>query len=319
MRVLLAILVLLFARAAGSEEADSAAGSIDPARESIASCVSNATGEEVGLAELEETCPGIGDALDRAGYADFISEDESGQLTSYGLQDLLEISERYRTPPADRSPEADVTRLAPILASLEEARRADQELTWTERFKRWLNNMVRRSQQQEDSWLSRWLRDVDVSEGVVSAIVYAAVALILLIAVAVIVNELRAAGVFRRRERRAAATAAGIERPSSASEVGLADLDRVPPEARPAVLLRVLVNTLLKTGRLQLDKSLTHRELGARARFDALDQRQSFNLVAALSERVLYGNRKIPAEEIDAVMAVGRMLDRQLNVPRAAT
>jgi hypothetical protein len=93
----------------------------------------------------------------------------------------------------------------------------------------------------------------------------------------------------------------------------------VAASERPALLLRVLVNTLVSTGRLRAEKSLTHRELGMRAAFDAVDQRQSFNRVAALGERVLYGNRNVPPEEIDAVIETGRALDRQLNVPRAAT
>ncbi len=322
-RASLVTLVLLAAPAAGSQEAGPAAGAVVAADTSsfevIASCIEESSGDEIGLAELEEACPGIEHALTRSGYVGFISESEIEQLTVHGLADLQHVTERYRRAPTDHSAQADVTRLAPILGSLQEEPQGDRPLTLLERFKRWLNSLRQQSQQEQDSWLSRWLRDFDVSESVTRAIVYVSIALILLIAIIVIVNELRAAGVFRRRERRRAATVAAAAGSVDLSRATLADLERVRAAERPALLLRILVNTLIDTGRLRTEKSLTHRELGTRAAFDAVDQRRIFNRVASLSERLLYGNRDVPSEEIDAVVAAGRTLDQQLGQPRAAT
>jgi len=319
-RACLLILLLLAAPAAGSQEADPAAGAVVAAQDAIARCIETATGEEVGLADLEAACPGIEHALTQSGYVGFIGETETEQLTTYSLADLQHFIERYRpSSDGEASPMRDVSQLASILDTLKEEQRADRPLTLLERFKRWLNSLIRRSQQEQDSWLANWLRDLDVSERIVRTIVYVSILLIIAIAIGVIVNELRAAGVFRRRERRVAATQVAGDGVLDLSRATLADLDRVAASERPALLLRVLVNTLVSTGRLRAEKSLTHRELGTRAAFDAVDQRQSFNRVAALGERMLYGNRNVPPEEIDAVIETGRALDRQLNVPRAAT
>jgi hypothetical protein len=313
----LVTLLLLAAPAAGSQEADSAAGAVIAPGDQIAACIEDASGDEVGLAALESSCPGIGQALTQSGYADFISESGTEQLNSYGLADLEQIADRYRQSP--REPAADVAALAPVLSTIEEELRVDRPLTLFERFERWLNGLLQRSQQDEDSWLGRWLRGFDVPERITRPILYGAIVLVILIAVAVIVNELRAAGVFRRGGRRSVATPGTVTGTGHASATMLADLDRVPAAERPALLLRMLVNTLVHTGRLRTEKSLTHRELGERAAFDATTQRQSFNRVASLSERILYSNREVSAEEIDVVVTEGRTLDHQLSLPRAAT
>lgn len=319
MRASLVTLLLLTAPVAGSQEADPAVGAVIAPPDLIARCIETASGDEVGLAELEEACPGLDHALATSGYAAFIGEAASDQLTVYGLAELQHFIERQQ--PSDDGPSAadDVARLAPILDTLTEERRVDRPLTLLERFKRWLNGLINRPQQDGEPWLAKWLRDFDVSERILSSIVYGSIILIIVLAIAVVVNELRAAGVFHRRERRRAATLAATGGALDLSRATLADLDRVPPAERPALLLRALVNTLVNTGRLRAEKSLTHRELGLRATFDAAEQRQSFDRVAALGERVLYGNRNVPAQEIDAVIETGRVLDRQLSAPRAAT
>lgn len=320
MRARLVILLLLAAPAAGSQEADPAAGAVVAAHDSIARCIETATGEELGLAELEEACPGLEHALTESGYVGFVGETEIEQLTTYSLADLRYFIERYRSSPeGETSPAHDVSQLASVLDALEAEQRTDRPPTLMERFKRWLNGLINRQQQEQDPWLVNWLRDLDISERIVRGIVYGSILLIIAIALGVIVNELRAAGVFRRRGRRLAAVPVESDGGLDLSHATLADLDRVAASDRPALLLRVLVNTLVNTGRLRAEKSLTHRELGTRAAFDAVDQRQSFNRVAALGERMLYGHRDVPADEVDAVIETGRALERQLNLPRTVT
>ncbi|HEY6644171.1 DUF4129 domain-containing protein [Povalibacter sp.] len=317
MRACLVTLVLLAAPVAGSQEEDSAAGAVVASRDLIASCIETSSGDEVGLAELEEACPGLEHAITQSGYVGFISENEIEQLTSHGLVDLQSIVERYRQPPAAAATDADIARLGPILDAIEEEQRVERPLTLFERFKRWMNGQMQRPSPEQETWLNRWLKDFDVPERITRTIVYASILVILLAALAVVVNELRAAGIFRRRGRRASVVPITGEGTFDLSRATLADLDRVPAAERPALLLRVLVNTLLNTGRLRTEKSLTHRELGSRAAFDAVDQRHAFNRVASLSERILYGSRQVSPEEIDAVLDEGRGLDRQLSTPRA--
>jgi hypothetical protein len=63
---------------------------------------------------------------------------------------------------------------------------------------------------------------------------------------------------------------------------------------------------------LQAERSLTHRELTVRARFDDSSQRENFRRVAQLAERIVYGGDEAPAE-LDEVVQAGRALHSQLS------
>lgn len=306
------ILLLLLAAAADSRDTGSAA-----AVERIASCAAG-SGDEEGLEALEEACPGLREALDDSGYRAFIPESARESLTRGGLEDLRALDARDQSQHAVAAAHDDVAKLAPVLRDLDQQRHTEQPLSWLDRVQRWLEGLLQRRQAGQDSWLARWLRDFAMPQRVSQIILYGSIVLIVVIAIGVIVNEMRAAGIFRGGRRRRHGKV--IEGAGSAmTNPVLPELNAVPISERPAVLLRMLVNSLLATGRLRTEKSLTHRELSVRAAFDADEQRNSFNQVAALSELIMYGNRAVAADEIDAVLQAGRRLDEQLNSPRVVT
>ncbi len=210
-----------------------------------------------------------------------------------------------------------VDRLQPVLASLQEELRPDRPLTWFGRLKQWLRGIFDRQQEDTGSWWERWLRDVEVPQKVTRGILYGLVALIVLLAVAVVLNEVRVAGVLNRRVPRRGRSL-GHDPASGLAPLTNADLDSVEPSERPAALLRMLVTTLVNSGRLRTEKSLTHRELGRRAMFDAAEQRECFERVASLGERLLYGAGGASGDEIDKVVTAGRALEHQLAAPRGA-
>ena len=125
--------------------------------------------------------------------------------------------------------------------------------------------------------------------------------LVVLLALAVIVNEVRVARKGRRKRGRTQVSAA-----TGASGAALGrslDLDAAARSERPSILLQMLVATLVKAGRLQAERSLTHRELTARAKFDDSSQRESFRRVAQLAERIVYGGDEAPAGTTDSMPA----------------
>jgi hypothetical protein len=91
--------------------------------------------------------------------------------------------------------------------------------------------------------------------------------------------------------------------------------DPATPSAnrQASMLLRMLVQTLVRSGRLRTERSLTYRELCDRATFDDAGQRESFGRVAALAERTLYGGAEVSAAEIEPVAAAAHALDAQLR------
>lgn len=320
MRAALCISLLLAAPAAWSQPPQSPSqGTADQAAAApadvIAECGSADT-DAIGLQELEAACPGLEHALVELGYGPFISASQLDELSVHSLVDLQRLAERYREPPADCCGDIEIASLKPILQSLQQQEQQQRPLTLRERLRKWLRSVFDRPGSDSQSWLSRWLDDVQVSAAVSRAIVYGLVILVIVLAIAVLLNELRAAGLLRRRVRagKDVQIAAGADR--DPATMTPADLDKVALQDRPSVLLRMLVATLVKTGRLRTERSLTHRELGLRATFDEAAQRECFQRIAALGERVIYGDGRIPEDDVATMVQAGRTLNMQLAVPK---
>ena len=295
--VLLALAPAAWCQAAGQDERSPL--------EVIDQCDS-ADEESIGLTALEEECPGLTGALEQSGYLALLSTAARDELDVYDLSDVLQVDAWYEEPAAR---DMDIGTLGPILDSLQ-AQEPERPLGWFERFQRWLRSMLERRSEGTDNWLSRWLDDAEVSEVVTKTILLVALALLLALTVFVIINELRAAGIFRQRSKRDDDLVPGAVANSSDAA---ADLDALPVDRKASLLLRMLVTTLVQSGRLRAERSLTHRELSARARFDDAQQRESFQRVAALAERTVYGSVDVPAEEIEPIVAAARELDAQLR------
>jgi hypothetical protein len=299
--VLLAIAPAAWSQAAGQDERS--------ALEVIDQCSESADEETIGLTAFEEECPGVTQALEQSGYLSLLSTASREELDSYDLSDLLLVDSWYDdAAPADR--DVDVATLGPILDSLR-TQESERPPGWFERFKRWLRSMLEQRGGNSDNWLSRWLEEARISNLVATGILYVALVMILGLTILVIVNELRAAGLFRRgRKTQPDQFVVGV---AAAAEDAAADFDTLAVDRKASMLLRMLVATLIRSGRLRTQRSLTHRELCARARFDDARQRESFQRVAALAERTVYGSSEVPAEEVEPIVAAARDLDAQLR------
>jgi hypothetical protein len=300
--VLLAIAPVAWCQAAGQDEERSALDLIE-------SCSDSADEETVGLTALEEECPGLTRALEQSGNLPLLSTSQRDALDVYDLSDVLEVDDWYGQDDA-AARKLDIGTLGPILDSLR-AQEPERPLTWFERFKRWLRSMVERQQGDSDNWLSRWIENTKVTDKVAIIILFSTLAVILALTILVIVNELRAAGVFRRRLASEADSAASSR--AAREEEAAVDLDSLPADRKASMLLRMLVTTLVQSGRLRAERSLTHRELSARATFDDAGQRESFQRVAALAERTVYGSHEVSPSEVEPIVAAARALNAQLR------
>lgn len=302
MRSIVFVLWLLAAPAVFAQEDRSA-------RQVLDECIESVEADVVGMVALEEQCPGLEQALVELGLDPFISEEQWDRIGAYGLITLRTVADRYSEPPPARTVQADS--LDSILDELKQPARVEQPLTWFERFKRWLRNLMGQQESATDSWLSRWFEEHSLSETAQNILFYGALTVVLALAAAVIINEVRVARKGRRKRDRTGASGASAVF-DDALAVRSLDLDAAARSERPSILLKMLIATLVKTGRLQAERSLTHRELIGCAKFDDSSQRESFRRVAQLAERVVYGGDEAPAE-LDEVVQAGRALHSQLS------
>jgi hypothetical protein len=278
-----------------------------PARQVLEECVEALEPDVIGLEDIEATCPDIRVALEELGLTDLVSENQLSTLSRDGLHSISALVARYEQPPEREAIGSDA--LAPVLDSLRKPPVPEQSLSWYERFKRWLHEIFEQKEARagQPSWLNRWLNEHPLPEVVRSALLYGSVALLLLLAVGIIINEVRTAA--RGRRRKSAAAAADIT--GELTPAAVADVE-VGGE-RPSALLRLLIATLVKTGRLNGAQSLTHRELAKRARFDDSLQRESFQKVAQLAELEVFSGKELASDDLGDVVRAGRNLDAQLH------
>jgi hypothetical protein len=302
MRALCASVLVLIVTPPVSSQPETALGVIQQ-------CAQTVDEEAVGVDDLEADCPGLRAALDELQVTQWLSDMQREELTPASLSDLARLDERYRTPPGAS---VDPAALAPILASLDEQSTATPT-GLMERIKQWLRSLIER-QMTDGSWLERWLTNFDVSRGTMLAVMYGLAILVIASALGIIFNELRVAGVFGGKHRRASKGQPGAMS-MAAAPLTLADIDTAPLHERPSLLLRLLLASLARTGRIRAERSLTHRELVAHASFDDTNQRESFARVASAAEAILYGGRSLDSRELESVLEGGCALQRELERP----
>jgi hypothetical protein len=280
-----------------------AAGPIDVVRDCAAETPSAASGIE----KLGTACPQLENALQSLGFAPILYDGWRGRLNRDALRDLASLAEEYGGAKPGVSP--DPATLPGILKALARERTTSPR-SWWDVLKAWLA-------QHTDALnrLDRWLERIGGSTSLFHAISYSLVALVLIAAAAVLVNEMRAGGAGRWQRRRKSSAHGSSAAVVSADAAGL---EPGAPAEGLTELLRALVRRLMQTGRLETERSLTHRELVARSAFDDESQRAVFAAVAGAAESILYGPQGGAPERLNTVLDEGRALLTQLAGPSSA-
>jgi hypothetical protein len=278
------------------------------ARAVITRCALQVSHRVTGIAALSKACPGVRAALDQLGLTAFLPPGWPKTLSAHGLTDLDGLLQDYAQPPSSAAPRAANLRL--IAAHLTPPRLPP---TWSQRIRLWIRHWAGAVLRPVVSWLQH-LGPSGAHSGGTEAIVYGLIGVLLLAAAALLIIELRGAGLIRRRRQ---ATRPRPHSPAGASRGEPPETESGEPDwallrEHPARVLRLLVDTLTRAHRLEGDHHLTCRELETQARFDTEIERDGFARVARLAERQIYGppGATVLAEETlrDARMLHARLL-----------
>jgi hypothetical protein len=264
-----------------------------PTPEALIDRCSGAGTTLTGISALSKACPGVDEALNRLGLTGLLPPGWSKTLTASGLADLGALVKRYSgSPPSQPPGSAALRSIASALIP------PSPPLTATQRLAKWIKHWTMALLQRVGRWL-RSLGPVAGHSGLVQAMIYGLAAL-LIATVFLLVFVLGGTRTSRRwrapvRSGRAG-LAAGVTDPAAAQS---AEPDWTQLRASPARILRLLVDALTRSHRLERDRHLTCRELEAQARLDDERERASFTRVTRLAEREVYGppgGQQIPEE-----------------------
>ena len=308
-RCLLALILTL--AGGGAAEARDALGA-------ISACLPQLDpGLDVGYERVAARCPDLPASLLSSPWAPWLPRDwnrAGNELTAGGLTELRTALTRL---PRQRGPAPRLEQLGAALATLTPAERPAR--TWWARLRDWLRELLTPAASRvEENWWERLLGGLGLPRTAVEIITSGALALVVALAVTVIVNELRVAGVLGRRRARGPRPAPAGGRPPRPA---LQELERANPGEQPQLLLELIAARLAELDRLPPARALTVQELSRAARL-APPERERLAALGTASERVRFAERA-PAPAVLAVaLAQGRellaALDATAPQPQAA-
>jgi hypothetical protein len=294
------LLALLFVAAgAPAAEGRDALGALD-------ACIGELDrGVDIGYARIAARCPELTPSLLASPWAAWLPADwnrPDNQLSAQGLSELRDLLAR-ESAPAAAGRDLHVERVAAVLARINATQ--PPRPGWWSRFKQWLRDLFTPRPVEERGWWRRLFGDVHFSQGVMQAIVWGSLALVLALAVAVVLNELRLAGLLRTGQRVARATpAAGAGR----EDLTLAEIDRASLGAQPALLLVFIATRLAEQDRLPPARAFTAQEVARRARLPSEADRVRLAELAAVCERVRFSGHDVAPQTVAGAVARGREL-----------
>jgi hypothetical protein len=284
-----------------------AAAPVDVVRD----CGATASPAISGIKGLGAACPQLEEALQALGLEPMLYDGWREGLNRDALRDLTNLAEGYAGLKPRVSP--DIAALPGILKTLAHEQ-TPLPKSWWDAFRAWFKIWLSHHPDAL-TWLDRWLDRIGQSTTLFNIISYSMVALVLLAAAAVILNELKASGAVRRRRDRGSGTR---KLDHAAISSGTEGLEPIALAGRLTELLRILVSRLVQTRRLKADRSLTHRELVVRSTFEDESQRAVFAAVAGAAESILYGRNGAAPDQLNGVLHEGQALLAQLSDPPSA-
>jgi hypothetical protein len=310
-RVAFAVLLLLTAAAAGAQNAE------ERAFAAIDTCIGRLDPlTDIGFERIAARCPELAPTLEKTGWAAWLPEgwkDSRNDLSPGSLTELRNLVEaELRNETVARAPR--VQRLEEILSGLGSAG-TERGGLWA-RFKQWVRSVFKPNEAQNDSsWLDRMIGRAGLSQTFVELITYAALALIVVFAALIVVNEIRAAGLLRTREKRERQVEAELQA-LGRTNVTWQDVDRASLLDKPRLLLEMVAGRLVALGQLPPAAALTVREITRAAQLPNEDDRARLSELALAAERARYAPDSLASAGIETAIDDGRALLSRLGAAR---
>jgi hypothetical protein len=291
---------------------------------------------DIGYERIAARCPDLMKQLESGAWVAWMPRgwnEPGNDLSAGSLKEFRALVNRESGARDSTAIEApDVRNLKPILTALTGSH---DETGWT-RFKSWLRSILeRREQPTDESWFSRMVSHVGISQTVIRLITYAALAGVVAMAGVILANEVRSAGLFSKR--RGGEQKRRRQRANSVVGLSWSAIEQAPRRDRPRLLLDAIVRRLSDRGFLPPAGALTVRELTRAARLPEAEDQSRLAELALAAEWVRYADSRMQfagapglgaptpgtrADNLDQPIARGRELLSRLDAsphPQAST
>ncbi|GMQ96235.1 MAG: hypothetical protein BMS9Abin14_764 [Gammaproteobacteria bacterium] len=271
--------------------------------------------------DLNKRCPRLAEQLASSSSVGNIASLEVDATSVEGLRDLQSFAAGFDRQPASAEKfSLDFDGLDALLADVLVEESIDDSL-W-ERFRRWLEQYAKGGESPGLDRLLQWLQELEAPPWLGDVILKASVVLIVLLALMIIGNEFRLAGVLHRlrRPREPQALAGTPAAAPKSRALSLEELRGLPPRQLAAAVLEIVTLSLADRGWLSASSSFTNGELVRQIGQRHSDLAGSFTSLVKAIENVIYGDR-LPDEEARQRLLVtaAELIERSRGGPTTAS
>ncbi len=314
------ILVTLFSARAFAAAAPSPApsppdGVFTAALEALDACAARLDRElDVGYERIVARCPELPQRLVAAGVERWLPsswQDPHNDLSAGSLAELrTALAREHALAPIGRAPSARALK-ASLLgkdgAALQHSSPWQRLVNWLRAF------FSARSAPQEPGFLSRLISRIGLPETLIRITTYVAFGLTIALALLILSNELRAAGILRGRARK---DEGRRSIPAGSGEHAWLDVEQASLSERPRLLLTLILECLARLAGVPPARSLTTGELTRTLRLPDATDTQRLMRLATVAERVRYAAAPVSAEDLGQALDGGRRVLEALAAPR---
>jgi hypothetical protein len=262
--------------------------------------------------KLSDHCPNVISALTKIPAKDLFDKALHDETSLDQLRDIAALFDSYHATSKDNQ-RLDYKGLQGLLASTLVSSPKPKTAWWhqlIEWVREWLKRKLTENGNNDVRWLIALLQWLTPSKTIVNLMFKNSIILILVLAIIVIANELRALDLRYWRLRRKT-TSLDIEATNAQARQANVSWDevlRLPPGSQPTALLRFVIGILIERGLLPNNHSLTNRELLKRLHAEDPTKAESFQCLMVHAESTLYGDQSVAQIEVQGLFRTAHAL-----------
>ena len=245
--------------------------------------------------DLAADCP---DLLRNLTDSDWLERTAFGNYHSPSLAQLADLRFFLLGSLTELQPGAtlDFSPLESILTETLDTDKHEQGQNWWEQLLGWLRQRHKDRDNVDLLWLDEWLEKFSLTEATAKLLLYSITFILILLAVGLVINEVRLTRQGRSLFRSRATTRSGAAAAVAEGSATLTDTQQ-PAHTAPG-LLNVCIDYLIQHRRLPQARSKTNREYLLHLTHNGDGAAASFELLLQQAERILYGDRQIDADTL---------------------
>ncbi|WP_455209621.1 hypothetical protein [Kaarinaea lacus] len=255
--------------------------------------------------DIQNHCPSLAHTLARHEFSIYLQPPLEKNLTVEQLMDLLSIvatihsNSGNTTSPAYRF---DFHSLSEILNDTL-IPEPEQDLSWWKRFLNWLAEYFDKTDSNQPDWLKDWLAKLSVPPWVVKTFYTGIVILLAILLLAIIIVEVRAAGISNWFKRRSQQFRYNKTHPEEAIEAMLTweAILQLPAKEKILSSYKKLLYILASKNLIPADSSLTNYEIQTCLEKSLGSEQTVFRQLIRGVETTVYGDQALDHNEINEI------------------